>query len=89
MRSRSPAFRNRRVTPRLMVLDPHLPMAAIPIPQSAPSAINVDHDGRTGSVERVTRETQVRLHLNLDGTGCGQVETTIPFLDHMLMQLVS
>ena len=50
---------------------------------------NANPSSRTGSVERVTRETQVRLHLNLDGTGRGQVETTIPFLDHMLMQLVS
>lgn len=62
-------------------------MAAMP--KSVPNTINADHAGRTGSVERVTRETRVRLHLNLDGTGRGQVETTIPFLDHMLMQLVS
>ena len=31
----------------------------------------------------------MRLHLSLDGTGCGQVETTIPFLDHMPMQLAN
>lgn len=33
---------------------------------------------------RITRETQVRLTLNLDGKGRGQVRTTLPFLDHML-----
>ena len=44
-----------------------------------PSNTNADHVGRTGSVERVTKETQVRLHLNLDGTGCGQVGDHYPF----------
>ena len=56
---------------------------------AVPSNSNADHVGRAGFVERVTKETQVRLHLSLDGTGCGQVETTIPFLDHMPMQLAS
>ncbi len=53
------------------------------------SSTKAANSGRTGSVERVTRETQVQLHLNLDGTGRGHVKTSIPFLDHMLMQLVS
>ena len=60
---------------------------SLPIPAS--SSPEPDYGGRIGSVARVTKETRVRLRLNLDGTGCGQVETTIPFLDHMLMQLVS
>jgi imidazoleglycerol-phosphate dehydratase len=39
---------------------------------------------RTATVERSTTETQVRVELALDGTGGGQIHTTIPFLDHML-----
>ena|SRR5579864_4834085 len=39
---------------------------------------------RTATIDRRTRETQIRLVLNLDGTGRAKVGTTIPFLDHML-----
>ncbi|MDP9140783.1 MAG: imidazoleglycerol-phosphate dehydratase HisB [Pseudomonadota bacterium] len=42
---------------------------------------------RTASVERNTRETQVRVSLNLDGSGASRFETGIPFLDHMLDQV--
>jgi len=43
--------------------------------------------GRTGRVERATRETQVAVELNLDGTGAADVSTGVPFFDHMLNQL--
>jgi imidazoleglycerol-phosphate dehydratase len=39
---------------------------------------------RVASVERKTRETDVRIELDLDGTGESAVSTGIPFLDHML-----
>lgn len=39
---------------------------------------------RKASVHRVTKETDVRLSLNLDGQGRYSVSTTLPFLDHML-----
>ncbi len=39
---------------------------------------------RTASVERKTRETDVRVEIDLDGTGEFAVSTGIPFLDHML-----
>jgi imidazoleglycerol-phosphate dehydratase len=39
---------------------------------------------RTAVVERVTKETQIRLSLGLDGTGEAKVCTSVPFLDHML-----
>jgi imidazoleglycerol-phosphate dehydratase len=35
-------------------------------------------------VERKTRETEVRVELDLDGSGEYSVSTGIPFLDHML-----
>ena len=39
---------------------------------------------RTATVERRTKETDIRLQLNVDGSGRYQVETGIPFLNHML-----
>ena len=39
---------------------------------------------RTAHVVRKTRETQISLTLNLDGTGRSRIETGIGFLDHML-----
>jgi imidazoleglycerol-phosphate dehydratase len=38
-------------------------------------------------VERITKESEVRLELDLDGTGQVAVETGVPFFDHMLAQL--
>ncbi len=40
--------------------------------------------GRRASVARKTKETDIRLELDLDGRGRYQVETGIPFLNHML-----
>jgi imidazoleglycerol-phosphate dehydratase len=42
---------------------------------------------RRALVERTTKETQIRVELNLDGTGVYKVATGIGFLDHMLEQL--
>ncbi|WP_028007418.1 imidazoleglycerol-phosphate dehydratase HisB [Solimonas flava] len=42
---------------------------------------------RTASIERNTRETQIRVELNLDGTGASRFATGVPFLDHMLDQV--
>jgi imidazoleglycerol-phosphate dehydratase len=39
---------------------------------------------RTASVERITKETRIKLTINLDGSGQGKICTSIPFLDHML-----
>jgi imidazoleglycerol-phosphate dehydratase len=39
---------------------------------------------RKASIERITKETQIRLSLNLDGTGKSRICTSVPFLDHML-----
>lgn len=40
--------------------------------------------GRSAEVERATRETSVRLRLNIDGRGRYEIETGVPFLNHML-----
>jgi len=39
---------------------------------------------RTATINRSTRETQIRLELNLDGSGGGSWQTGVGFLDHML-----
>jgi len=44
---------------------------------------------RQASVSRTTGETDVEVSINLDGTGECQVNTGIPFLDHMLNQIAS
>ncbi len=42
---------------------------------------------RTADVQRNTKETQIRVRLNLDGTGVGVFATGIGFFDHMLDQV--
>ena len=39
---------------------------------------------RTADIERNTRETQIKVSLDLDGTGKAEVSTGIGFFDHML-----
>jgi imidazoleglycerol-phosphate dehydratase len=39
---------------------------------------------RICETERTTSETQVRIRLDLDGSGLHEISTTIPFFDHML-----
>jgi len=42
---------------------------------------------RAAQVERNTKETQIRVRLNLDGMGAAKLATGIPFLEHMLEQV--
>ncbi len=42
---------------------------------------------RTASVVRATKETDVRVELDLDGSGRSVADTGMPFFDHMLQQL--
>ena len=42
---------------------------------------------RRAVVERNTRETRIRVELELDGTGQHEIKTPLPFLSHMLDQL--
>ena len=39
---------------------------------------------RESQITRNTKETQIKLGLNLDGSGKSKIKTTLPFLDHML-----
>ena len=43
--------------------------------------------GRTATIERQTKETDIRVEVDLDGSGQYQVETPIGFLTHMVEQL--
>jgi len=42
---------------------------------------------RTATIKRKTKETEISVELNIDGTGKYEVKTGIGFLDHMLEQL--
>ena len=42
---------------------------------------------RRAVIQRKTSETDIRMSLDLDGTGEHRIETGIPFLDHMLAQV--
>jgi imidazoleglycerol-phosphate dehydratase len=42
---------------------------------------------RTACINRTTRETDIRLSIDLDGRGEASLDTGIPFLDHMVEQI--
>ncbi|MBE1444278.1 imidazoleglycerol-phosphate dehydratase HisB [Paenibacillus sp. OAS669] len=39
---------------------------------------------RTASIARKTNETDIQLNFNVDGSGVSEIETEVPFLNHML-----
>lgn len=43
--------------------------------------------GRSASLTRATSETEITLSLDLDGSGAGEIDSGIGFLDHMLTAL--
>lgn len=51
--------------------------------RSKPAAKN----GRTAEISRKTAETDIRLSLNLDGSGVAEISTGVGFLDHMLTHI--
>ncbi|MGB7947886.1 MAG: imidazoleglycerol-phosphate dehydratase HisB [Candidatus Binatia bacterium] len=40
--------------------------------------------GRNAKIERKTKETDIRIDLNIDGSGTAEIETGMPFFNHML-----
>lgn len=41
-------------------------------------------EGRTASIDRKTNETDIQLAFSIDGSGQTEIETDVPFLNHML-----
>ena len=44
---------------------------------------------RQSEIKRKTNETDISVFINLDGKGISEIDTGIPFLDHMLHQISS
>lgn len=42
---------------------------------------------RKAIIERKTRETDIKISLNLDGTGIYRIKTSVPFMDHMFSHI--
>ncbi len=42
---------------------------------------------RKATIERKTRETDIKISLNLDGTGVYNISTSVPFMDHMFSHI--
>ena len=49
--------------------------------------MNAPHANRRARIERTTAETKIVVELDLDGIGTAQLQTGVPFLDHMLDQV--
>ena len=44
---------------------------------------------RLAEIKRKTNETAINISINIDGKGISEIDTGIPFLDHMLQQISS
>jgi imidazoleglycerol-phosphate dehydratase len=42
---------------------------------------------RKATIDRKTKETDIKISLNLDGTGVYSIKTAVPFMDHMLSHI--
>lgn len=57
------------------------------LPACSPEESNIMSMPRKAEVVRDTNETQIRVAINIDGTGVQKLDTGVPFLDHMLDQI--
>ena len=56
-------------------------------PRKPPGETPSGMKARTASISRNTKETQIKVEVNLDGTGVSRLAIGIPFLEHMLEQV--
>jgi imidazoleglycerol-phosphate dehydratase len=63
--------------------------AAVQAVAAEPAVAANGATARVATVQRQTKETSVKVTINLDGTGKCHSKTQIPFLDHMMDQLAS
>ena len=54
---------------------------------TTPSGSSAPAGARTATVRRSTKETSIEVVLDVDGTGRTEVQTGLPFFDHMVSQL--
>lgn len=63
--------------------------AAVQAVAAEPAVATNGAPARVATVKRQTKETNVKVTINLDGTGKCHSKSQIPFLDHMMDQLAS